>query len=72
MARVPAQSADLAGSNVKIPAGTSAPGGISFTGTLADGSTFSGVMANRIGAGYSFLDGFGFINAQSAVSQPLP
>lgn len=67
-----ANSADLAGSNVKIPAGTSAPGGISFTGTLADGSTFSGVMANRIGAGYSFLDGFGFINAQSAVSQPLP
>ena len=33
---------------------------------------FSGTVANRIGAGYSFLDGFGFINAQSAVSQPIP
>ena len=65
-------SADLVGSNVRIPAGTTAVGGISFTGTLADGSTFSGVLANRIGAGYSFVDGFGFINAQSAVNQPLP
>ena len=65
-------SGDLAGSNVRIPAGTTATGGITFTGVLADGSTFSGVMTNRIGAGYSFLDGFGFINAQSAVSQPLP
>ncbi|WP_395701486.1 S8 family serine peptidase [Aquabacterium sp.] len=65
-------SADLAGSGVRIPAGTIATGGITFTGTLADGSTFSGVMTNRIGAGYSFLDGFGFINAQSAVNQPLP
>lgn len=67
-----ANSADLAGSNVRIPAGTLAPGGISFAGTLADGSTFSGILANRIGAGWSFLDGFGFINAQNAVSQTLP
>jgi hypothetical protein len=65
-------SADLAGANVRIPAGTTAVGGIKFTGTLADGSTFSGVMANRIGTGYSFVDGFGFINAQNAVNQPLP
>ncbi len=49
-----------------------AVGGITFTGTLADGSTFSGTVANPIGAGYSFLDGFGFINAQSAVAQPIP
>ena len=47
-------------------------GGLAFNGTLADGSTFSGTVANRIGVGYSFLDGFGFINAQSAVNQPLP
>lgn len=65
-------SGDLAGSNVRIPAGTTAVGGIRFTGTLADGSIFSGVLANRIGSGYSFLDGFGFINAQNAVNQPLP
>jgi hypothetical protein len=65
-------SADLAGANYKLSTATLANGGITFTGTMADGSTFSGVMANRIGAGYSYLDGFGFINAPSAVSQPLP
>lgn len=64
--------ADLAGANVRIPTGTVINGGITFTGTLADGSTFSGVMRNRIGAGWTFLDGFGFINAESAVNQPLP
>ena len=67
-----AQSADLAGSNVRLPAGTTAVGGMTFTGTLADGTTFSGTVANQIGTGYSFLDGFGFINAQTAVSQPIP
>ncbi len=65
-------SADLAGAGVRIPAGTIATGGMTFTGTLADGSTFSGVMANRIGAGYSALDGYGFMNAESAVAQPTP
>jgi hypothetical protein len=67
-----ANSADLAGSVTLQPEGTIAAGGITFTGTMADGSTFSGTMVNRIGAGWSFLDGFGFINAQSAVNQPLP
>lgn len=65
-------SADLTGAGVRIPEGTIVPGGVTFTGTLSDGSTFSGILTNKIGAGYSFLDGFGFINAQSAVSQPLP
>jgi hypothetical protein len=46
--------------------------GVRFSGTMSDGSTFSGVTTNRIGKGYSFLDGFGFINAQEAVAQPLP
>ncbi|MCY7286836.1 MAG: S8 family serine peptidase, partial [Cryobacterium sp.] len=65
-------SADLTGQAVRIPSGAVIPGGIAFTGTLSDGSTFRGVIANRIGAGWSFLDGFGFINAESAVGQPLP
>jgi hypothetical protein len=29
-------------------------------------------VANNIGTGYSFLDGFGYINAESAVAQPIP
>jgi hypothetical protein len=65
-------SGDVAGQNVLIPEGTLAAGGITYTGTLADGSTFSGTLTNRFGAGYSGLDGFGFINAQTAVSSPLP
>ncbi|HEY8876688.1 MAG TPA: S8 family serine peptidase [Roseateles sp.] len=66
-----ANSADLAGGVTRLPNGVLASGGITFTGTMADGSTFSGVLANRIGAGYSFLDGFGFIDATKAVNAPL-
>ncbi len=67
-----ANSGDLAGSVTLQPEGSLAAGGIGFTGTLADGSTFRGVLANRIGSGWSFLDGYGFVNAQSAVAQPIP
>jgi hypothetical protein len=67
-----ANSGDLAGAGTRIPAGTTATGGIAYSGTLADGSTFSGTLSNRIGAGYTFLDGYGFINAQNAVMQQLP
>jgi hypothetical protein len=67
-----ANSGDLAGSVTRLPEGVLAAGGVTFTGTLADGSTFSGTLTNRIGAGWTFLDGYGFINAQSAIAQPLP
>jgi hypothetical protein len=43
-----------------------------FSGTLADGATFDGRMRNRLGAGFSQLDGFGFVNAEAAVNAPLP
>ncbi len=65
-------SADQLGANVLIPAGTIAPGGVTITGTLSSGTQFTGTFVNQIGVGYSILDGFGFINAQNAVSQPLP
>lgn len=45
--------------------------GMRFTGKLGDGSTFTGTMRNNIGRGYSVLDGFGFINAETAVKLPL-
>lgn len=67
-----ANSADIAGQNVRLPEGTVATGGITYTGTLADGSTFSGTLTNRYGKGYSGLSGFGFINAVTAVNAPLP
>jgi hypothetical protein len=60
--------------------------GMSFSGTTSDGTamgTFgpgalspgstsqTGYIRNRIGSGYSALDGFGFIDAQKAVTLPL-
>ena len=63
-------SADLLGANVLIPEGTVAPGGMTFSGTTSNGP-FSGLFRNKIGEGYSVLDGFGFINAEAAVSEPL-
>ena len=64
-------SADLFGGGVVIPEGTVINAGMAFSGTLADGSTFSGVISNRIGQGYSILDGFGFIDANAAVNAPV-
>jgi hypothetical protein len=63
--------ADLLGGGVSLPSGTVTNNGMSFSGTTTDGGTFSGFSKNRIGNGYSALDGFGFINAQSAVNQPI-
>ncbi|MGI9087775.1 MAG: S8 family serine peptidase [Chthoniobacterales bacterium] len=65
-------SADLFGGGVLIPEGNVINNGMTFSGTLGDGSTFTGTINNRIGAGYSKLDGFGFINVQAAVAAPLP
>jgi hypothetical protein len=65
-------NADLFGGGVLIPENITIPDGMRFSGTLADGATFEGIMKNRIGSGYSQLDGFGFINAEAAVSAPLP
>lgn len=59
--------ADLLGGGVSIPSGTVVNDGMTFSGTTADGGTFSGVIRNAIGSGYSPVDGYGFINAELAV-----
>lgn len=67
-------SADLLGGGVLIPEGTVFSTGMAFGGTVSDGVTsypFSGTLNNRIGKGYSTLDGFGFINVEAAVNAPL-
>jgi len=46
--------------------------GMTFTGTTSTGGTFSGVIHNRLGAGYSPVDGYGFINAAAAAGAPAP
>lgn len=64
-------NADNFGGGVLLPEGTVIPDGMRFSGTLADGATFDGVIRNRIGFGYSNLDGFGFLNAEKAVTTPI-
>ena len=65
-------SGDLLGATVAIPSGVVVPGGATFTGTDSNGMQLSGTITNKIGKGYSPLDGYGFINVQEAVAQPLP
>jgi hypothetical protein len=43
---------------------------MTFSGMTSEGA-FNGVFRNKIGRGYSVLDGYGFINAEAAVNEPL-
>ncbi len=63
--------ADLFGQELLLPDGAVARRGMTFSGTTSTGGTFSGNVNNRIGGGYSKLDGFGFLNAESAVRAPV-
>jgi hypothetical protein len=71
-------SADILGDGVLIPedpTGSNVGPGMTFSGTVNDGVKnypFTGKLTNRIGHGYSPLDGFGFINAEAAVAAPVP
>lgn len=59
--------ADLLGGSISLPSGVGAGVGMAFSGTTADGGVFQGTINNRIGKGYSNVDGFGFLNAEAAV-----
>jgi hypothetical protein len=61
-------SADLLDSGIRIPEGTVAMGAATFSATLQNGTVLEGSFTNTLGNGYSFLDGFGFINAEAAVN----
>ncbi|MDQ6655258.1 MAG: S8 family serine peptidase [Verrucomicrobiota bacterium] len=63
--------ADVFGGGVFIPEGTVVQAGMRFRATLTDGSTFEGTLQNRIGSGYTPVDGYGVINAESAVTLPI-
>jgi hypothetical protein len=74
----PDSDADLLGDGVFIPEdpnGTNIQPGMTFSGTIVDGANtipFNGRIKNKIGHGYSVLDGFGFINAEAATAATLP
>ena len=63
--------ADLFGGETLLPDGSGNGKGMTFSGTTSGGGTFSGTINNKLGRGFSKQDGYGFINAQSAVSLPL-
>lgn len=52
---------------VLLPEGQVIKHGMTFGGTTSGGGT----IINRIGGGYSPLDGFGFLNAEAAVKAPV-
>jgi hypothetical protein len=71
-------SADMLGSGILIPEYADNPvvlPGMAFRAIVTDGGvdyTFDGRLTNKIGKGYSPLDGFGFLNAQAAATAVLP
>lgn len=71
-------SADILGNGVLIPEYADNPTilpGMTFSGTVSDGTTdypFNGRIVNKIGHGYSRLDGYGFVNAEAATAATLP
>ena len=64
-------AADLLGQGILLPSGKYVGPGATFTGAFDDGTPFSGTFTNQIGLGWTPVDGYGFINAQEAVSAPL-
>ncbi|WP_375423669.1 S8 family serine peptidase [uncultured Friedmanniella sp.] len=60
-------SADELGGAVFIPSGKVQPKGMVFVATRADGTTFTGAFRNRLGTGFSAVDGFGLVNAEAAI-----
>jgi hypothetical protein len=71
-------SADILGDGVLIPEYADTPNilpGMTFSAVISDGTTdfpVSGRLTNKVGHGYSPLDGFGFINAEAAATATLP
>jgi hypothetical protein len=59
--------ADELGGATLIPSGTVKVRGLKFVATLSDGRTVTGYMKNKIGSGFSPIDGFGLVNAEKAV-----
>lgn len=60
-------SADQLGPGVLFPSGEKVGPGMRYAALLSTGRTISGTFRNRIGAGWTPVDGYGFLNAQAAV-----
>jgi hypothetical protein len=60
-------SADTLGGATFIPQRVPWPDGMRFVATRADGRTFTGIIRNTLGRGWTALDGYGVVDAQKAV-----
>jgi len=65
-------SADLLSDGVKTPQDRVAKGRVRFEATLSTGRTIKGAFVNRVGFGFTPLDGFGFLDAVRAVGAGAP
>jgi hypothetical protein len=61
-------SADQLGQGVLFPSGATVGAGLLYTARTSTGRTLAGVLRNRIGAGWTPVDGHGLVNAQEAVA----
>jgi hypothetical protein len=43
--------------------------GLEYTAVTSTGAVLGGFLRNRIGAGWTPVDGFGYLNAQAAVGR---
>ena len=59
--------ADELGGATFLPQGTGSPQGMVFVAELTNGQRITGVFSNKLGYGWSPVDGFGVINAEKAV-----
>jgi hypothetical protein len=60
-------SADALGQGVLYPSGRTVGAGMIFTARTSTGRTIVGTIRNRIGSGWTPVDGYGYLNAEEAV-----
>jgi hypothetical protein len=61
--------ADALGAGVLFPEGDVAGPGLSYRAVTSTGRVLTGTLRNRIGAGWTLVDGYGYIDAQDAVGR---
>jgi hypothetical protein len=60
--------ADELGGATFVPQDKTVPFGLAFVATRADGKKLYGAMVNRVGYGFTPVDGYGLVNAEKAVN----
>jgi hypothetical protein len=63
-------SADALGAGVLFPERDVVGPGLSYHAVTSTGRVLTGTLRNRIGAGWTPVDGYGYIDAQAAVGPP--